>query len=238
MLILSCYQNVIFLLMCQNIGEHFYYRGCGWKKKHVEWTEADKEWIYEVNGLLDKMLGPDHFEFVQTPDTKYCIVASHSQQSYECDHKMWEGQPQEQEDSPVKPSLTPEPPRKILKPSSSPPVKRTLNLKTKKARQKSAVVRKFVQLPTQTPICIPRVPGWGGTFGNATLINTCPVDNFLTIVYTRMKDVLQTSANLSLIRESWAEDLVSIEKLFDWKEFLRGKIEWFASFPAVRLQWS
>ena len=125
------------------------------------------------------------------------------------------GKAEEQEDSPVKPSLTPEPPRKIPKPSSSPPVKRTLNLKTKKAMQKSAVVRKFVQLPTQTPIRIPHVPGWGGTFGNVTLINTCPVDNFLTIVYTRMKDVPQTSAKLSLIRESWAEDLVSIEKLFD-----------------------
>ena len=217
--------------MCQNIGKHFYYRGCGWKKKHVEWTEADKEWIYEVNDLLDKMLGPDHFEFEQTPDTKYCIVASHSQPSYECDHKTWEGQPEEQEDSPVKPSSTPEPPRKIPKPSSSPPVKRALNLKTKKAMQKSAVVRKFVQLPTQTPIRVPRVPGWGGTFGNVTLINTCPVDNFLTIVYTRMKDVPQTSAKLSLIRESWAEDLVSIEKLFDQKEFSRGKIEWLRPFP-------
>ena len=53
--------------MCQNIGKHFYYRGCGWKKKHVEWTEADKEWIYELNDLLDKIdkRSFEMFQFLQ-----------------------------------------------------------------------------------------------------------------------------------------------------------------------------
>lgn len=90
-----------------------------------------------------------------------------------------------------------------------------------------------IDLPTRTAIRVPRVPGWRGTFGNVTLINTCPVDNFLTIVYTRLKDVPQTSAKLSLIQESWAKDLVSIEKMFGQQEFSQGKIGWLRPFPQL-----
>ena len=88
-----------------------------------------------------------------------------------------------------------------------------------------------IDLPTRTAIHVPRVPGCGGTFRNVMLINPCPVDNFLTIVYTRLKDVPQTSTRLSLIQESWAKDLVPIEKMFDQREFFRGKIEWLRPFP-------
>lgn len=87
-----------------------------------------------------------------------------------------------------------------------------------------------IDLPTRTAIRVPRVPGCGGTFGNVMLINACPVDNFLTIVYTRLKDVPQTSTKLSLIQESWAKDLVSIEKMFDQQEFSWGKIDWWRLF--------
>ena len=88
-----------------------------------------------------------------------------------------------------------------------------------------------IDLPTRTAIHVLRVPGCGGTFRNVMLINPCPVDNFLTIVYTRLKDVPQTSTKLSLIQESWAKDLVPIEKMFDQREFFRGKIEWLRPFP-------
>ena len=88
-----------------------------------------------------------------------------------------------------------------------------------------------IDLPTRTAIHVPRVPACGGTFRNVMLINACPVDNFLTIVYTRLKDVPQTSTKLSLTQESWAKDLVPIEKIFDQREFSRGKIEWLRPFP-------
>ena len=87
-----------------------------------------------------------------------------------------------------------------------------------------------IDLPTRTAIHVPRVLACGGTFRNVMLINACPVDNFLTIVYTRLKDVPQTSTKLSLIQESWAKDLVPIEKMFDQREFFRGKIEWLPLF--------
>ena len=196
----------------------------------MDWTDEDRKWIQKMNDLLDMMLGPDHFEFEQTPDTKYCIVAPHTQPSYEYNHQKWEEQftLAEKEDSSPKPFKTPEPPRKIPKPSTTPPVKRALNLKGT-VMQGSTVVRKFVQLPAQSPIRVPRVPGWGGTFGSVTLTNTCPVDNFLTIVYLRLKDVPQTS--VTSVSESWAKDLVSIERLFDQHEFSRGKVEWLRPFP-------
>ena len=87
-----------------------------------------------------------------------------------------------------------------------------------------------IDLPTRTAIHVPRVPGCGGTFRNVMLINPCPVDNFVTIVYTRLKDVPQTSTKLSLIQESWVKDLVPIEKMFDQREFSRAKIEWLRPF--------
>ena len=55
------------------------------------------------------MLGPDHFEFEQTPDTKHCIVAPQSMPKYEYDHQRWEEEFAPQLPKPFK---TPEPPRK------------------------------------------------------------------------------------------------------------------------------
>ena len=42
----------------------------------MPWTGEDKEWIAVVSNLLDAILGPDHFEFEQTADTKYCVVGA------------------------------------------------------------------------------------------------------------------------------------------------------------------
>lgn len=172
------------------------------------------------------MLGPDHFEFEQTLDTKYCVVAPHSQLSFEYSHQKWE----EQLTSP-KSFTTPEPPKKIPKLSTAPPVKRALKLKQGTAVQGSTVVKKFIQLPSNSPIHVPRVPGWCGTCGSVTLVNTCPIDNFLTIVYLWLKDVPRASAKLSGISESWAKDLLSLERLFDQHEFTQGKIEWLRPLP-------
>lgn len=217
----------------QNVGRPFYYRGCGWKKKTVQWTEEDKKWIEKINDLLDMMLGPDHLEYGQTLTTKYCVVEPHSQPSYEYDHQKWEEQFSltEKEELPVKPFETPEPASKIPKLSTTPPVKRASKTKQAAAMQGSTVVKRFIQLPAKNPIRVPRVPGWGGTVGNLTLTNTCPIDNFLTIVYLRLKDVPQTSEKLSRKSEPWAKDLTSIERLFDRQEFTQAKIEWLRPFP-------
>lgn len=197
----------------------------------MDWTDDEKKWILKVNDLLDMMLGPDHFEYEHTPDTKYCVVAAHSQPSYVYNQQTWEEQFTLAEDEESNPGKTPEPPRKIPTLSTTRPVKRTLNLKQEAATQGSTAVKKSVQLCSQNPIRVPRVPEWGGTFGKVRLTNTCPVDNLLTIVYLRLKYVPETSVKLSGMSESWAKDLVSIERLFDQHEFSRGKIEWLRAFP-------
>ncbi|XP_078384134.1 uncharacterized protein LOC144666603 [Oculina patagonica] len=214
-------------------GRSFYYRGCGWKKKNVQWTEEDKKWIHKINDLLDMMLGSDHLMYGQTEDTKYCVVKPQSMPSYEYNHQNWEDQfsLEEQEELPAKPCETPEPAKKIPKLSTTPPAKRSLKMKQGTSMQRSTVVRRFIQLPTSTPIRVPRVPGWGGTFGNVTLTNTCPIDNLLTIVYLRLKDVPKTSEKLSTLSDPWAKDLTTVERLFDQHEFTQAKVEWLRPLP-------
>ena len=131
----------------------------------------------------------------------------------------------------VEPFETPEPPKKIPKLSTAPPVKPACKANQGRSMQASSVVKKFMELPTKSPIRVPRVPGWGGTFGNVKLINTCPIDNFLTIVYLRLKDVPQTSKIISKLSNPWAKDFMSIERLFDQHEFTQAKIEWLRPFP-------
>ena len=179
------------------------------------------------------MLGPDHFEYGQTPDTKYCIVPPHAVPEYEYDHQKWENEFSLGADSlsPQKSSKTPEPPRKLQKLSSKPSVKRGLKLKLPKAcLSDTSEIKKYVNLSSHNPIRVPRVPAWGGTFGNITLVNTCPIDNFLTIVYVRLKESPQLSKYLSKLSETWADDLLTIEQLFDKNDFTQGKIKWLTPF--------
>lgn len=70
----------------------------------------DKELIAVVSNLLDVMLGPDHFESEQTPDTKYCVVVPQSVPRYEYDHQRWDNELALQL---MKNFETPEPPSKI-----------------------------------------------------------------------------------------------------------------------------
>ena len=225
------YKEILLFSCCIIVGKHFYYRGCGWRKKTVPWTDNDKEWIKSINNLLDMMLGPDHLDFEQTPDTKYCHVSSHSVPEYQYDHQKWEDQFTSAESGnspPVTTFKTPEPPRKLPKLSSKPhSVKRELNLKP----EDQSMIKKFIYQPSRDVIRVPRVPARGGTFGNITLVNTCPIDNFLAIVYCRLKEVPEVSKRLSRLSESWANDLVTIERLFDNNEFTQGKIKWLSYFP-------
>ena len=172
-----------------------------------------------VSNLLDTMLGPDHFEFEQTPDTKYCVVARQSVPRYEYDHQTWENELALQL---TKNFETPESPSKIPRVSTKPPVKRALSMQPGSAARKSSSVNTFDTI---------RVPAWGGTFGTIKLVNTCPIDNFLTIFYTRLKNVPHFSAKLLEMSEPWAKRLVAIAQMFANGEFAGGKVEWLSPFP-------
>ena len=103
------------------------------------------------------------------------------------------------------------------------------------AARKSSSVNTFVPLTSYDTIRVPRVPAWGGTHGMIKLIKSCPIDNFLTIFYTRLKNVPDFSAKLSGMSEPWAKHLVTIAQMFDNGEFTGGKVEWLSPFPQFDL---
>ena len=108
-----------------------------------------------MSNLVDATLGPDHFEFEHTPDTKYCVVAPQSVPRREYDHQRWENKLALQL---TKNFETPEPPSKIPKVSTKPPVKRVLSMHPGSAVRKSLSVNTFVPLTSYDTIRVPHVP--------------------------------------------------------------------------------
>ncbi len=81
-----------------------------------------------------------------------------------------------------------------------------------------------------------KVPPWGGVFviplgGQISLVNTCPIDNFLTIFYVLIKQHQRFAQHLSTSIESYASVLYRIVEMFDNGCFAEGKCEWLKLFP-------
>jgi hypothetical protein len=62
--------------------------------------------------------------------------------------------------------------------------------------------------------------------GHVNLVNTCPIDNFLTIFYVLMKKHGEFYQLLSRSAELYATALIRICQLFDEGKFVDGKCEW------------
>jgi hypothetical protein len=63
-----------------------------------------------------------------------------------------------------------------------------------------------------------------------TLINTCPIDNYLTLLYLLMHDYKNFFNELLASPEIFAATLVQVKSLFDMKHFEHGKILWLHQF--------
>ena len=80
------------------------------------------------------------------------------------------------------------------------------------------------------------VPPWGGCFHNQsimqtqTLVNTCPIDNYLTLFHLLMHDYKNFFNYLLASPEVFAATLVQVKLLFDMKHFEQGKILWLHQF--------
>lgn len=72
-----------------HVGKNFYYRGCGWRPKKMEWTAQDKAWIERMNHLFDDLFGPDVCQFDDT-DTKHRILVPGQFPLRIYDHDEWE----------------------------------------------------------------------------------------------------------------------------------------------------
>ena len=96
--------------------------------------------------------------------------------------------------------------------------------------------------PSRQPIHVPpssqpvHVPPWGGCLYNQsimqtqTLINTCPIDNYLTLFYLLMHDYKNFFNELLASPEIFAATHVQVKSLFDMKHFEHGKILWLHQF--------
>ena len=67
--------------------------------------------------------------------------------------------------------------------------------------------------------------------GHITLVNACPIDNFLTIFYVFMKMHGALYQHLVRSPEPYACSLLKICEMFDAVRFAEGKCEWLKLFP-------
>ena len=70
-------------------GELFYYRGCGWKAKRMDWNEEDQQWIHRMDELFTNLFGPDYCEYEYTK-TKHCVVVPGQFPLIQYQHEEWE----------------------------------------------------------------------------------------------------------------------------------------------------
>ncbi|CAB4034876.1 Hypothetical predicted protein, partial [Paramuricea clavata] len=79
------------------------------------------------------------------------------------------------------------------------------------------------------------VPPWGGSvniplYGIRTLINTCPIDNFLVILYSQHKTNPAFGLELTQSTEAYASVLMKVFDSFDNGNFGEGKFWWLQQF--------
>ena len=70
-------------------GKLFYYQGCKWKPKRVDWTRDEKEWIRRIDRLVTELFGPDYFQYEEN-ERKISIVSPGQFSVITYDHDEWE----------------------------------------------------------------------------------------------------------------------------------------------------
>ena len=150
----------------------FYFRGCGWQPKKMNWTSSDKEWISKIDSLLTAMFGPDNFNFVTDALQKVSKVDPDQIPKFSYDHDKWE-QNNHLDINETKGQTEATKKRKYRQDTTSIPnkVHRT---------EEGAHLHKLHGMP--------EVPRGGGSCTLPSgilikLVNTCPIDNVLTACF-------------------------------------------------------
>lgn len=99
--IISCCSNVLiisiklwchfYLLSAGKAGQNifnFHFRGCGWKKKTVNWDEDKQVWVKVLNQLLTLMFGKEFFVY-EYNEKKVCMVADDSRPTFKYNAEQW-----------------------------------------------------------------------------------------------------------------------------------------------------
>ena len=56
----------------------------------MHWTDEDKEWIKNMDGLFSNLFGPDYCEYEYTEKTKHCVVVPGQFPLIDYQHEEWE----------------------------------------------------------------------------------------------------------------------------------------------------
>ncbi|CAB4001503.1 Hypothetical predicted protein, partial [Paramuricea clavata] len=206
--------RLLFLRMCfekaKECSKHdreFFFRGCGWKPTKVKWTADDM--IFDIRY--------DDGYSIRANCWKTYLAQTRSNLGRKTKmSQVIATKPCEQKQAPIK----------QLK-------------KHKMKKAKCSLVSTHAEFQGSSEDGTQRVlpvPVWGGCAnldGNIAikLINTCPIDNYLTIFYLYLKEHPNVLEQLELSSAEYAKRLVQIVIAFDAQDFATGKIIWLRQFP-------
>jgi len=210
------------------LGKDFHFPGCHWTKKKVEWTADDSHWITATNLKFDELFGGDFLDYSQTT-SKTCVVDEYSiPQKYQ--YLFVNDTPLTSK--PTQTDVTPQP-NQFKQPKAG-IVKRGLNF-----GKPTNTSSQSLPYPRTTVIRLPKVCPWGGLYksncGNITikLINTCPIDNFLTIFSVNIKRNSYLLHQIRQIKKPFASKLLEVAELYNNRRFADAKIKWLQQLPQV-----
>ena len=168
------------------------------------------KWIVETSDLFDKLFGPDNFNFKTL--NKCLVIPKASQPSFVHDHDIWEEQ------------------------FKLPKVKQKTYPKARCSLEKSFSKVEAASTSGKKNASDIWVPKWGGfAYLQDTVVikltNTCPIDNYLTILYLYLKEHSEVLYQLSqwAIEEKYARCLNDVVRSFD--DAGAGKVHWLQQFP-------
>jgi len=186
----------------------------------MEWTGDDRKWIIQIGSMFNDMFGEDFLKYC-TDDSKCCIVEEASiPEKYRQLFNQGTTEPK------FKTGSTPE----FIHPSTT-----TEKISDEKGKNERKVKRELVfSIPKAQTLRLPRVCPWGGLYKCGSLriklVNTCPIDNFLTLFSLNIEE------NSFLWRElensPYASTLLQVISLYKKNKFPEAKIRWLEQMPS------
>ena len=189
----------------------------------MKWSTDDCKWIEQTSLLMEKILGPDNFTFKTI--NKSVVVHEDSRPEFVYTHHTWEVNSSKDTNNEMDIEMVDLPKEKIHAHTTLGEPKARCSLNTNCYGKMRGTKQTLV-------------PKWGGIADlddgiHIKLINTCPIDNYLTLFYLYFKSHPDIYNQLKHSPESntIANYLIQTLEHFDDEEFAIGKVHWLKQFP-------
>ena len=192
--------------------------------KKAKWSANDLSWIQQTRSLMEKIFGSEKFKFKTI--NKSVVVHEDSWPELVYDHQAWEENCSENEHHEVNNEFADS---EMLKEETHPHT----NMHQPKTRC-SLDTNYYAKIRPLRQIIAPK---WDG-FGNLNdgiqikLINTCPIDNYLTVFHLYFKSNPDMFDQLvdSPVTYTSTNYLLQTLQHFNNQEFATGKVHWLRQF--------